>query len=277
MRFGVDLGRCHPRLWLDVARAADELGYESLWLPEHLVFPASIEESPAPGRAHGRIDPRTPTYDPFVMLASMASVTTNVRLGTNVYNIGLRHPFVTARAACTLDVVSQGRFTLGIGASWLEAEWRAVGLDFATRGWRIDEIIGICRRLWTEPEVGHKGSFFEFDPVRFEPKPIQSPLPIHVGGDSHRAIRRAAELGEGWIGMLQTLETFPAAVAVLVEQCGLAGRDPATVERTALLARPDEGAIAGWTHAGADRLIVAPWRDSADALDGLARFAVLVR
>ena len=276
MRFGVDLGRCNPRLWLDLARAADELGYESVWLPEHLVFPASIDESPAPGSAHGRVDPHVPTYDPFVMLAAIATGTTDIRLGTNVYNIGLRHPFVTARAACTLDFVSQGRFTLGIGASWLEAEWRAVGLDFATRGWRIDEIIGICRRLWTEPEVGHKGSFFQFDPVCFEPKPIQSPLPIHVGGDSRRAIRRAVRLGEGWIGMLQTITSFAAAVEVLTEQCGEIGRDPATVERTALVARPDASAIVEWARAGADRLIVAPWRDTADALDGLSRFAALV-
>ena len=72
MRFGVDLGRCNPRLWLDLARAADELGYESVWLPEHLVFPAFIDESPAPGSAHGRVDPHVPTYDPFVMLAAIA-------------------------------------------------------------------------------------------------------------------------------------------------------------------------------------------------------------
>jgi probable F420-dependent oxidoreductase len=207
------------------------------------------------------------------MLAAIAATTRRIRLGTNVYNIGLRHPFVTARAVTTLDVISGGRFTFGIGASWLEEEWRAAGLDFATRGARVDETIAICRRLRTERNVAHAGDFFRFEPVWFEPKPVQSPIPIHVGGDSARAVRRAAELGEGWIGMIQTPTTFAATVARLRARCEAAGRDPDCVEATALAPRPDEAALAAWRAAGADRLIVAPWHGSADALDGLARFA----
>jgi probable F420-dependent oxidoreductase len=273
LRFGVDLGRCNPRAWIDVAQAADELGFESVWLPEHLVFPASISESPAPGRAHGRVDPSTPTFDPFVMLAAIAAATRRIRIGTNVYNIGLRHPFVTARAAATLDVVSGGRFLFGIGASWLRAEWDAVGLDFSTRGPRIDEIIGICRRLWTEPVVAHDGEFFRFEPVCFEPKPVQVPLPVHVGGDSDRAKRRAVEFGQGWIGMLQTPDTFASAVDGLHDRCERAGRDPDTFERTALAPRPDDEELDAWLKAGATRLIIAPWRHSVDASDSLSRFA----
>jgi probable F420-dependent oxidoreductase len=273
LRFGVDLGRCNPRLWIDVARAADALGYESVWVPEHLVFPAEVVGSPAPGRAHPPIDPRTPTFDPFVLLAAVAAAAPHIRVGTNVYNIGLRHPFVTARAAATLDVVSAGRLIFGIGASWLEAEWRALELDFATRGARIDEIIAICRRLWTDDVVEHHGKFFRFGPVHFEPKPIQSPLPIHVGGDSPRAWRRAVDHGQGWIGMIQTPATFAAAVAGIHARATAAGRDPATIECTALVRRPDESARAEWAVAGAHRLIVAPWERSVDALDALAAFA----
>ena len=120
------------------------------------------------------------------MLGAIGAVTERIRLGTNVYNIGLRHPFVTARGAATVDIVSDGRFVFGIGASWLAAEWQAVGLDFATRGARVDESIAICRRLWTEPVVEHAGDHFTFGPVVFEPKPVQAHLPIHVGGDSDR-------------------------------------------------------------------------------------------
>ena len=154
--YGVDLGRCNPRLWHDVAQAADDLGYESIWLPEHLIFPESISTSPAPDHAHIQVRPSTPLFDPFVMLASLAASTRHVRVGTNVYNVGLRHPFVTARAVATLDIVTGGRVDLGIGVSWLEPEWDAVGLDFTTRGRRADECLEICRRLWTEPVVAHE-------------------------------------------------------------------------------------------------------------------------
>jgi probable F420-dependent oxidoreductase len=223
------------------------------------------------------VDPRTPTFDPFVMLAAIAASTQHIRVGTNVYNIGLRHPFVTARAAATLDVVSGGRFAFGIGASWLRAEWDAVGLDFASRGKRIDEIIGVCRRLWTDPVVEHEGDFFRFDAVCFEPKPVQSPLPLHVGGDSGPAMRRAVTQGQGWIGMLQTPETFADAVTALRARCERSGRDVATLERTALAPRPDEAELDAWATAGATRLIVAPWPRSGDACEALARFADRVR
>ena len=272
MDFGVDLGRCHPRLWLDLARAADELGYESIWLPEHLIFPDTIEGSPAPDEAHIRVDPRTSLFDVFAMLAAIGAVTERIRLGTNVYNIGLRHPFVTARGAATVDVISNGRMILGVGASWLEAEWQAVGLDFATRGARVDESIALCRRLWTEPQVAHAGACYEFGPVVFEPKPVQAHLPIHVGGDSDRALRRVAELGDGWIAMVQDTASFAGAVGKLRTLCDRTGRDFDAIERTAMVRDPDDRAVEAWQAAGATRLIVAPWRRSAEAIDGLAAF-----
>jgi probable F420-dependent oxidoreductase len=270
--FGVDLGACNPRAWLDVAQAADELGYESVWLPEHLVFPEVIEGSPA-AHAGVVVDPHTPLYDPFVLLASLAASTRRIRVGTNVYNVGLRHPFVTARAAATLDIVSDGRFDLGIGVSWLAGEWDAVQLDFTTRGARADEIIGVCRRLWTEPVVSHRGRFFEFGPVVFEPKPVQQPLPIHVGGDSVAALRRAARAAEGWIGMVHDTSSFAAAVERLRALAAEHGRDVATLQRSALVRDPDERERDAWRAAGATRLIVAPWQRTSGAIAGLERFA----
>lgn len=272
LHFGVDLGRCNPARWAEVAVAADELGFESLWIAEHLVLPARIEGSPGDD-AHVTVDPHLPLFDPFVMLASLAAVTTRIHLGTNVYNIGLRHPFVTARAAATLDIVSQGRLVLGIGASWLEGEWRATELDFSRRGARVDESIALCRRLWTEPVVAHEGEFFRFDAVVFEPKPVQASIPIHVGGESRRALRRVAELGDGWIGMLHDPPAFAADVDELRRMCDARGRDAAQIERTALAPRPDATTIEAWRDAGATRLIVAPWARSAEAVDGLERFA----
>jgi probable F420-dependent oxidoreductase len=272
VRYGVDLGMCNPSAWHDIAQASDELGYESVWLPEHLIFPEVIHGSPG-HHAEIVVSPQTPLYDPFVMLASLAASTTRIRLGTNVYNIGLRHPFVTARAVATLDLVTNGRVDFGIGVSWLEAEWTAVGLDFHTRGARADETIAICRRLWTEPTVAHQGRFFEFGPVVFEPKPRQSPVPIHIGGDSPAALRRAVTSAEGWIGMVHDPSTFAAAVGDLRGLAEAHGRDLDTVQRTAMVADPDDVARAAWADAGATRLIVAPWERTSGALAGLQRLA----
>ena len=187
---------------VDVAAAR---GYESVWLPEHLVFPTVMSRSPKPGEDHPPVPPTTPVFDAFAYLAFIAARTTDLRLGTHVYNLGLRHPFVAARGVATLDVVSGGRVEFGIGASWLEQEWDAVGLDFATRGRRVDEAITVCSRLWTEPTIEHHGEFFDFAEVAFEPKPVQQPRPpVLVGGESGAALRRAATLGDGWIGMGHT-------------------------------------------------------------------------
>lgn len=275
MRFGIDLARCNPNHWRELAQAADELGFESLWLPEHLIMPATLTTSPAPDRAHGRVDPQMPIFDAFAMLAALAAVTNRIRVGTNVFNIGLRHPFVTARGAATVDIVSGGRFDLGVGASWLADEWRAVGLDFDTRGARVDEAIHVCRRLWSEPVIAHHGEHFDFDEVVFEPKPVQPRLPVHVGGDSGRALRRAAELGDGWIGMLHDRHSFAASVEQLRRRCDAAGRAFTELQRSAIVAHPTHDDIRAWQHAGATRLIVAPWRRSASAIDDLAEFAKL--
>jgi probable F420-dependent oxidoreductase len=271
--FGVDLGRCNPRVWKDAAQAADELGYESLWIPEHVVFPATIHGGPTADGSHRAVDPRVPVFDVFAILAWLAGCTERVRLGSNVYNIGLRHPFLTARAVVTVDVVSEGRVEFGVGASWLAQEWEAMGLDFATRGARVDEAIHVCRRLWTEPTIRHSGRFFQFEPVVFEPKPVQPSVPIHVGGDSSRALRRAAELGDGWIGMIHDEGSFAAATGELTARCEALGRDVTTLQRTALVRDPAPEEIVGWTASGATRLLVAPWPRSADAVAGLERFA----
>ena len=126
-------------------------------------------------------------------LSFLAGKTERIRFGTHVFNIGLRHPFVTARSVATLDIVSGGRAEFGVGASWLEAEWDAVGLDFKTRGRRVDEAITVCQRLWSDSVIEHHGENFDFGPVMFEPKPVQSPWPpMHIGGDGAAALRRAA-------------------------------------------------------------------------------------
>jgi len=275
MRFGVALGRLNPAFFAEVTMEAERLGYESAWLPEHLVFPVHMTRSPHPGQDHPPVPPSTPVFDCFSYLSYLAGRTSRIRLGTHVYNLALRHPFVAARAVQTLDIVSGGRAEVGIGAGWLESEWQAAGLDFATRGRRLDEALAVCQQLWTEEVVEHDGEFFSFGPVMFAPKPVQRPWPpLLIGGESDAALRRAARVGDGWIGMDHTVSSVAAPITRLRSLRAQHGGGPMTIS----VGGPVETAedVERWAEAGVDRLIVGPWRRSPDAIDGLRRFADLV-
>ena len=199
MKFGIALARLNPAFHLEATLEAERLGFESVWMSDHLAFSVDMSGSPHPGEDLPPVPPSTPVYDAFAYLCFLAARTSRIRLGTNVYLLGLRHPFVAARAVQTLDLLSEGRAELGIGAGWLRQEWTAAGLDPSTRGRRLDEALAVCKRLWSEEVVEHHGEFFDFEPVMFEPKPVQKPWPpIHVGGESEAALRRAARDADGW-------------------------------------------------------------------------------
>ena len=273
MKFALSLGVLNPTAWVAFTEEADRLGFDSVWLPEHLVLPVDMGGSPHDGQDHPPIPPELPVFDALVYLASLAARTERIRFGTQVYNIGLRHPFSTARAVTTLDVVSGGRFDFGVGASWLRAEWEAVGLDFDTRGARVDECLEVCRRLWSEPVVEHHGAFFDVPPVRFEPKPVQRPWPpLHIGGDGPAALRRAATVGDGWIPMNTPRADIPARGARLAELRARAGRDGRTeVTLGSDITVPAD--VERYAEAGVDRVFVKPYARTSGALEGIRRFA----
>ena len=276
MKFGVALGRLHYSLHAEMAILADSLGFESVWLPEHLVLPVDMGGSPFADAEHPPIPADAPILDCFAYLSYLAARTERVRLGSHVYLLGLRHPFVSARAVQTLDVVSGGRAEIGVGAGWLEAEWHAVGLDPRTRGRRLDEAIEVCRRLWSEPVVEHHGEFFDFDAVTFEPKPLRRlGPPVHVGGESPAALRRAARLGDGWVGMAHTPDSVAGPMTQLQTLLRDGGRGAAVVERfefTCYVPNVTEDDVARFADAGITRLIVAPWTRMRDALDAASAF-----
>jgi probable F420-dependent oxidoreductase len=274
VKLGIALGRLNPAFFVEVTEEAERLGYESVWLPEHLIFTTAMSRSPYPGQIHPPVPPETPIFDAFAYLAFLAGRTERIRLGTHVYNLGLRHPFVAARAVQTLDIVSGGRVEFGIGASWLEEEWVVAELDFATRGRRVDEALEICKRLWTEDDVGFHGEFFSFEGAVFEPKCVQQPYPpVLVGGESGAALRRAARLGDGWIGMNHDFESGAALIATLRRLLEEQGRHPEEFQYC--LGGPVESKddVARWTDLGVTRLVIAPWRRSREAVDGMRRFA----
>jgi probable F420-dependent oxidoreductase len=274
VKFGIALGRLNPAFFLDATLEAERLGFESVWLPEHLVFPLQMAGSPHPGEEHPPVPPETPVFDAFAYLAFLAGRTSRIRLGTNVYLLGLRHPFVAARAVQTLDVVSEGRAEVGIGAGWLRSEWTAAGLDPATRGRRLDEALAVCKRLWSEKTVEHQGDFYDFGPVAFEPKPVQQPWPpIHVGGESDAALRRAARAGDGWFGLVHTLDSARERVERLRALRAEVGRSAERFEVTIGARLESRDDVRRFADAGVNRIVVSPWRRSPEAVDGLRGFA----
>jgi probable F420-dependent oxidoreductase len=262
-----------------VAARAEALGFESVWVPEHLVFPTRFA-SRYPYSADG-VPPVTvdmPLLDPLLILAHLAAVTSRIRLGTNIYVLPLRHPIATARLAVTLDVLSCGRFSLGIGVGWLAEEFRAVGVDFETRGGRTREAVRVMKALFTEPEPAFRGRYFAFDPVRFEPKPVQKPHPPFIfGGETDAALRRAAALGDGWYGVGHTPETAAAQVDTLRRHLTDAGRAGVPFEYTVSHGGAiDRATVRRYADVGVDRVVVLPWRRGREAVTTMERLAAEV-
>lgn len=277
MKFGITVAMVHPGAFVDVVQQADKLGFYSAWVPEHLVFPVEMSGAPDPAQDHPPVPPKTPIFEPWSVLSYFAGKTEQIRLGTNVYLLALRHPFSAARAITTLDYFSGGRVEVGIGAGWLREEWVAAGLDPRTRGKRLDEAVEVCKRLWTEEVIEHHGEFYDFKPVMFEPKPIQQPHPpIYVGGVSDAALVRAAKLGDGWLGMAHTLETVGEPIKRLEELRREFGRssEPFEVIMGGTVQSKDD--IKRWEDVGVTHLISTPWRRTREAVEGLKNYADLV-
>jgi probable F420-dependent oxidoreductase len=185
-----------------IGRGAEERGFESIWAAEHVVL-FDDYRSRYPYAPDGKIPTggESGVMDPFVALSFLASATERIRLGTGICLVPQRNPVYTAKEAATLDYLSAGRLDFGVGVGWLQEEFEAVGVAWARRGDRCREYIEVIRKLWCEPVSHHKGEFYELPPCRLYPKPVQSPHPpIHFGGESDAALRRAADLGQGWYG-----------------------------------------------------------------------------
>jgi probable F420-dependent oxidoreductase len=197
-----------------IAAAADEAGFGGIALGDHLVFPETIS-SPYPYSPDGGVRwmPDTPWPDPWVSFAAMASVTRRLRFTTAVYVAPLRDPFNLAKLTSTASVLSQGRLSCGFGSGWMKEEFDLVGLDFEHRGARFDEMLEVLRRLWSGDMVEFHGRFYDFGPVQMSPPAADRRIPILLGGNTRRALERAARY-DGWIGVHKD----PAATAATVER-----------------------------------------------------------
>ena len=191
-----------PEALRSLAQRAEDLGFDSVWVSDHVVLPRQVE-SFYPYAADGvaLFRPDEPYYEPLATLNFLAGCTQRVRLGTHVLILAYRNPVLTAKMLATLDVLSGGRVILGAGVGWMEEEFLALGLDtFHERGAVTDEYIQLYKELWTKDEPVFEGKYYQISGSGFQPKPVQKPHPpIWIGGHTGPAIRRAAKYGDGWM------------------------------------------------------------------------------
>ncbi|MFE0629462.1 TIGR03619 family F420-dependent LLM class oxidoreductase [Streptomyces sp. NPDC058864] len=209
-----------------VATAAEAHGFARLWCGEHVVLvdaPASRYPYSADGRIAVPAD--ADWLDPLLALAYAAAVTSRIELATGVLLLPEHNPVVTAKQAATLDLLSAGRFTLGVGVGWSAEEFAALGVPFAGRGRRAEEYLAAMRALWADDPASFAGEFTRFDAIRVNPKPLRGGgLPVVFGGNSDAALRRAARLADGWYGFNVAATDVPSRVAVLADECARHGR-----------------------------------------------------
>lgn len=219
MKFGTFLFQTQGASLAAIARKAEELGFESLWIPEHIVLPA-VYKSRYPYSASGRMPapPETPLHDPMLALAYVAAITSKIRLATGIFVVPLRNPFATAKAVASLDVLSGGRFIFGVGIGWLEEEFTAVGMNFKDRALRTREYLALMKEMWAKSEPVYGGRTVGIEGFKFEPKPVQRPHPpIVFGGHTEPSLKRAAQLGDGWYGIAEDIKQLRAVIGRLRE------------------------------------------------------------
>lgn len=240
-----------------LAREAERLGFDSLWLPEHPVIPEKVE---TPFLSGGPIPEfYRHTIDPFVGLAAAAAATKTLLLGNGICLLPERNPLFTAKEAATVDLISGGRYQLGIGAGWLREESELLGVDFPHRWSQTRDFALALKALWSDKPTAYEGKYIKFPPLWCEPNPVQRPHPpIHIAGELKYAAQRVAEYGDGWF------PRGPNALPPAVEEGrkrieGLLrerGRAPSALTVSIYRSDPDKTLIHSYFDAGADRVIL---------------------
>jgi probable F420-dependent oxidoreductase len=241
---------------VDLARAVEERGFESLFLPEHTHIPAS-RRSPWPG---GPELPRhySHTLDPFASLAAVAAVTTRLRIGTGICLLTEHDPIVTAKEVATVDLISNGRFEFGIGAGWNAEEMEHHGTAFETRFRVMVERAKAMQAIWTQDEASYDGEFTKFEPIWSWPKPVQKPHPpILLGGETKYTLRRVMDFCDGWFPRARNGFEPEQEMVRLKAAADEAGRDIKTVSTTIFAAPPDAAYLDRCRAAGIHRALLA--------------------
>lgn len=258
MKFYISTGFLDTREVVEIARAADELGYEGLGIPDHVINFETLE-TPYPYSDSGerRWKPFTDWPDPWVLMGHLASITTRLRFVTTVYIPALRDPYSAAKSIGTAAYLSNGRVELGIGTGWCREEFELLDAEFTGRGARTDEMLELMRELWAPGWTEFSGDFYQVP--KLEMTPPAPPVPILVGGLSERAYRRAAR-HDGWISDLMSTSDTLAAVARIRELRSEAGKSMS--DFTVLAALNDAITVEDYRRAeagGVTHVLTMPW------------------
>jgi probable F420-dependent oxidoreductase len=261
----------------ELAREAEARSFESLWVPEHTHIPTS-RRSPFAG---GQPLPEQykHTLDPFVALMAAAAATKKLRVGTGICLIIERDTITTAKSVASLDLLSNGRFELGLGGGWNAEEMEHHGTEFKTRFKKLEEQVRALKEIWTKDEAAFHGTYVDFDPIWSWPKPVQKPHPpILLGGESRYTLQRVVDLCDGWYPRGRAPEKVLAGMKELRELAAKAGRDMKTISVSAFATPPDRGVLDQFAAAGVTRsIILLPPEPRDKVLPLLDQYAKLVR
>lgn len=262
MKFGIIFANVGPYVEPEGATAmgtiAEENGFDSVWTVEHVVVPAGYE-SEYPYSPSGRMPgpEESPIPDPLIWLTWVGAATTTLRLATGILILPQRNPVVLAKELATLDRLTGGRMELGVGVGWLREEFDALGIPFEQRGARTDEYIEALRTLWRDEESTYRGEYASFETVKSFPKPVQPSIPIHVGGHTEAAARRAGRLGDGFFPGRSSDDDLKPLLEEMRAAAKDAGRDPDAIEVTAGGAFDPDG-VQRFADLGVDRIVIPP-------------------
>lgn len=258
-----------------LAQKIEELGFHSIWLPEHPVIPVEYQTKYA-GTADGSVPASMANQvNPFIALARASATTKTLKLGTGVCLVTEHNPLDLAKQISTLDAISGGRFLFGIGTGWFREESEIMGADFDHRWTQAREHVLAMKELWTKDEAEFHGRYVNFPAVRCNPKPVQEPHPpVLLGGASKNVFKRVVRWGDGWLPIRVTPEDVKAARAALSELAEAAGRDPEAITITVHGQNPERDLIQSFEAAGANSVVVrVNATDPAGALSELERMA----
>jgi probable F420-dependent oxidoreductase len=260
----------------ELARALEERGFGSLFLPEHTHIPAS-RRTPRPG---GGELPKEywHTYDPFVALSFAAAATSTLKLGTGICLLPQRDPIVTAKSVASLDMLSGGRFIFGLGGGWNVEEMENHGTRYETRFKLLRERVLAMKAIWTEDEAAFHGEMVDFDPLWAYPKPVQKPHPpVILGGESDYTLARVVEFCDGWLPRARGAFDPAEGMGRLRRAAEAAGRDMSTLSMTVFGAPPEAATLETYAEAGVTRALLAlPSADRDTVLSLLDDYAPLL-
>ncbi len=253
-----------------LGETAESLGFDSLWVAEHIVlFDDYASQYPYADDGRIPVGGERGLLEPFTTLGYLAACTERIRLGTGICLVPQRNPVYTAKEVANVDWLSNGRLDLGIGVGWLAEEFRAVDVPFERRGDRCRSYLEVMRRLWCDEVSEFKDEFYELPACRAYPKPVQTPHPpFHFGGESDAALRRVADLGQGWYGFNLDPEALAERVGKLEELLAHRGRSLSEIQISVApyLKPADADWLRRYQAAGADRVILNAFAFDKDAL-----------